>query len=476
MSSEDRPGPSGSMRHALRTPLNQIIGYSELLIDEASDRGLGSQIEDLRKIYKAGKDLEALLDQALQPPAQAAARSTPKPAAAPAPDPITLDETPEIARQASILVVDDNETNRDLLSRRVERLGYRTSVAENGKQALSLLAEEPFDLVLLDILMPEMDGYQTLAALKSDPKLRNVPVIMISAIDQIDSIVRCIEMGADDYLPKPFNPTLLKARISASIEKKRLRDREIRFYEEIRDNYRKLRELEQLRDDLTHMIVHDLRTPLTSVIAGMQTMEVLGDLNEDQKEFLDIAIAGGRTLLGMVNDLLDVSKMESGALALERQEVLAADITAQAFGQVRQLIREKDLTLNHEPSEDLPPLYADPEKLVRALVNLLSNAIKFTPTGGRVAVSASKGDANEIVFAVRDTGEGIPKEAFDRIFEKFGQVENRKSGRRMSTGLGLTFCKMAVEAHGGRIWLESEIDKGTTFFFTLPIDPPAAPA
>lgn len=464
---------SGSKRHALRTPLNQIIGYCDLLIDEATERGLYDQIVDLRKIQKAGKDLLALLEESFQESAEAAPRAEPKPP--PAPDePIIADEPePTEERQASILVVDDNETNRDLLSRRVGRQGYYTEVAENGRVALAKLSERQFDLVLLDILMPEMDGYQALAQMKSDPKLRHIPVVMISAVDQIESVVRCIELGAEDYLPKPFNPVLLKARISSSIEKKRLRDREVRHFEELRESYRRLAELERLRDELTHMIVHDLRTPLTSIIAGLQTMDVLGELNEDQTEFLRIALSGGRTLLAMINDMLDVSKMESGTLSLEKQDLRADEVVAEALDSVRELARENNLTLAADVAKDLRAFSADPEKLQRTLVNLLSNAIKFSPAGGTVTVSAGPGDDGAIAFAVSDTGEGIPKEAFERIFEKFGQVENRKSGRRMSTGLGLTFCKMAVEAHGGRIWLTSELGKGTTFRFTLPGRAPA---
>lgn len=459
---------SASRRHALRTPLNQIIGYSELLIDDAGERGMAEQVADLRRIHAAAKDLLALLEDGFHEaqPANSGEHAAP----APATEPPEIDGPEFSDRQAAVLVVDDNETNRDLLSRRVEKQGYRTSVAENGRAALELLAGEAFDIVLLDILMPEMDGYQTLAQLKSDPKLRHIPVIMISAVDQIESVVRCIELGADDYLPKPFNPVLLKARLSASIEKKRLRDREVRFYEEIRENYRKLAELERLRDELTHMIVHDLRTPLTSVIAGLQTMGLMGDLNDDQKEFLAISLDGGRTLLAMINDMLDVSKMESGTLVLEKQEIRASDIVAQSLAYVRQLASENGLSLALEAPAELPAITADEEKVQRTLVNLLSNAVKFTPAGGTVTVSAQICDdaGCEMLFAVRDTGEGIPKEAFDRIFEKFGQVESRKSGRRMSTGLGLTFCKMAVEAHGGRIWVESELGKGTTFYFTLP--------
>ena len=128
--------------------------------------------------------------------------------------------------EGSVLVVDDNEVNRDLLARRLQRQGHVVTVAEDGLQALEMLRRDPFDLVLLDIMMPQMNGYQVLENLKADEKLRHIPVIMISAVDDIDSVVRCIELGAEDYLSKPFNPVLLRARISACLEKKRLRDKE----------------------------------------------------------------------------------------------------------------------------------------------------------------------------------------------------------------------------------------------------------
>jgi signal transduction histidine kinase len=172
----------------------------------------------------------------------------------------------------------------------------------------------------------------------------------------------------------------------------------------------------------------------------------------------------------MVNDLLDISKMESGALQLECAELEVASVIEQAVKQVASLAAEKQICLVREVAPDLPPLYADEEKLVRTLVNLLGNALKFTPGGGTVTLSASRSkDENSIQCSIRDTGEGIPEDAFDRIFEKFGQVQDRKAGRRTSTGLGLTFCKMAVEAHGGRIWVESELGNGSTFSFVIPL-------
>jgi class 3 adenylate cyclase/CheY-like chemotaxis protein len=156
-----------------------------------------------------------------------------------------------------ILVVDDNEINRDMLQRRLERQGFSAVCAENGRRALALLHAEPFDLVLLDILMPEMNGYQVLESIKGDPSLRHLPVIMISALDELESVVRCIEIGAEDYLPKPFNPVLLRARIGASLEKKRLRDREVMYLRQIEDEKKRADEL--LHVILPHEIVQELK-------------------------------------------------------------------------------------------------------------------------------------------------------------------------------------------------------------------------
>lgn len=237
---------------------------------------------------------------------------------------------------------------------------------------------------------------------------------------------------------------------------------------QLRRSLKQLQELERMRDSLTHMIVHDLRTPLTSLLAGVQTVELLGALNEDQREVLALATEGGQTLLSMINDLLDIGKTEDGSLTLDRAAVCPRDLTDRAVVQVASLARDKEMALERRAAPELLPLAADEEKLLRTLVNLLGNALKFTPPGGRVTVSADAERDGAVRFQVTDTGEGIPREAFSRIFEKFGQVESRTAGRKMSTGLGLTFCKMVVEAHGGRIWVESEPGQGSTFSFIIP--------
>lgn len=460
--------PSGLL-HDLRTPLNQIIGYTELMVEQAADAGQELLVPDLQKVKDAGRQMLALIGDNFAPVENGTLEAE---------RPTEIESLPARAvkhehaggmAQGSILVVDDNEANRDVLSRQLEKQGYRTVTAEGGQQALDQLRRDPMDLVLLDIMMPEIDGYQVLQLMKADSGLRHIPVIMISALSELESVARCIELGAEDYLPKPFNRILLKARISSCLEKKRAHDREMSLFSQLEQNYKRLQELERLRDDLTRMIIHDLRTPLTSVITGMQTLEVVGDLNEGQREVMGYAVTGGQNLLGMINDLLDVEKLESGAMQLDCAPISVAELIGSAMAQVTSLAENKSLHLSKIVQADLPEPIADAGKLSRTLVNLLGNAIKFTPEGGTVLIKAGLDDlGTSINFSVQDSGEGIPPEAFDRIFEKFGQVESRQAGRGSSTGLGLTFCKLAVEAHGGSIKVESKPGKGSTFTFTIP--------
>ena len=365
-----------------------------------------------------------------------------------------------------VLIVDDMATLRLTLERHVQQMGHRATLAGNGKEALLLLHSRRFDLVLLDLVMPEMDGYTMLEQMKQDPLLREIPVVMISGVDDMQSVVRCIEAGADDFLPKPFQAALLRARIRTSLEKKQL-------WDALDSRYRELQASEKMRDSLTHMVVHDLRTPLTSLLLGLQTVGLTGELNAVQQECLHRGINGGEALLGMVNDLLDISKMEAGQLTLAYAEVDVEALVAGCVQQVAALIQDKALTVIQVAPSSRLPLRADAEMLRRVLINLLGNAIKFTAPGGRIALRVRPDEAADaLVFQVEDTGEGISPDAFGRIFEKFGQVETRQAGSKRSTGLGLTFCKMVVEAHAGRIWVESRPGEGSTFLFTIPCVPP----
>lgn len=460
--------------HDLRSPLNQIIGYSEILLEDAAGQQPAEFGNDVQNIHTAGQRILALLEENFTAlpdssgtPAVPVASGRRITDASPAPQPEAASVQSRPAHAPGLLlVVDDDAVNRDVLSRRLNRQGHDVRTASNGSDALALMRDTAFDAVLLDIMMPDMDGYEVLRRMKADARLQHIPVIMISALSELQSVVRCIEAGAEDYLTKPFDPTLLKARIGASLEKKRGRDRETALFEQLQENYKRLEEAEKLRDDLRNMIVHDLRTPLTAVIGGVEMLRQAGALTEMQHEMIGIAINGGRTLLAMINDLLDVEKMEAGLTRLNYTEVTADSLIAGAIAQVAVLAEIGQTALVPQIAPGLPAFPADENTLSRTLVNLIANAIKYTPAG-TVTITAQTAGEN-IRFAIRDSGQGIPPEAFVRIFEKFGQVESHD---RVGTGLGLTFCKLAVEAHGGQIEVESTIDEGSTFSFTIPIRP-----
>ena len=458
---------SAGLLHDLRSPLNQIIGYSELLVEEAAGERRDGLVTDLQKIRAAGHRMLAIIEKNFTSGTMSAS------AVAVDDDETLLAGATPVSQQCAVapgllLVVDDDATNREVLSRRLERQGHAVETASNGRDALRILSQAAFDLVLLDIMMPDMDGYDVLSHIKADERWHNIPVIMISALNEVQSVARCIEAGADDYLAKPFNPTLLKARIGACLEKKRCRDRETALFEELDRNYKHLEKVEKLRDDMRNMIVHDLRTPLTAVIVGVEMLEKHGALNETQREMMAVALGGGRTLVGMINDLLDVEKMESGSTQLQYEELSAAALVACALEQVGSLAEDGDTALITEIAPGLPLFPGDQNKLSRTLVNLIANAIKFTQAG-TVTITASRDEQETICFAVRDTGQGIPSEAFERIFEKFGQLDSRNT---VGTGLGLPFCKLAVEAHGGRIKVESAEGVGSTLSFTIPLTRP----
>lgn len=272
---------SHQLCHELRTPVNHIIGYSELLEEQASETGCTRFIPDLKKINQAAKTWLDLMEEHLLPAALGSGQSdhlavdpgvgfvTPVPKSAAVP----------VHRTGSILVVDDDLANRDLIERRLHREGYTVTSADNGLQALKLLRSASFDLVLLDLIMPGLDGYQVLAKLKADPTLKHLPVIMISALDQENGIAGCIEMGAEDYIAKPFNPVFLRARIGASLEKKHLRDQEQRTFKALQESQAILAaNLAEAAQYVESLLPKKLTTPISTDYIFKPSSQLGGDI------------------------------------------------------------------------------------------------------------------------------------------------------------------------------------------------------
>ncbi|MDA0746606.1 MAG: response regulator [bacterium] len=356
---------------------------------------------------------------------------------------------------STVLVVDDNPQNVELLEAYLIPEKYNVITAFDGVEALEKVAESAPDIILLDVMMPRMNGYEVCQALKSDEKTRFIPIVMITALKELEDKIQSIEAGADDFLTKPFNKLELLTRIRSLIRVKRLHDT-------LEQSYIDLKELELTKDNLTQMIIHDLKNPLTGIKANL---EIVGmeELKETQ-ECLEAAQRSCDLLFNMIQDLLDISKMEEGQLNLNLETFPLSELIQALAREFEHPAKAEEKEIVPEVQSDLPPISGDRNLLYRTLSNLLINAIKHTTRKGTITVRAFQENDSARV-EVADTGHGIPKDYREKIFEKFGQVESRQ---RSGTGLGLTFCKMAVESHGGKIWVESVEGEGSTFIFVIP--------
>ncbi len=268
------PDAVAQLRHDLRTPVNHIIGYSEMLLEDAEETANESSAADLKKIRSAAQELLGLINTRL---VAGGLEETPKSADASS---LKFDDFKRAERtfHGRVLAVDDNRENLDVLARRLTRHGLEVETAESGLAALDAIRSASFDLVLLDVMMPEVDGYTVLRELKSDAQTRDIPVIMISALDELESVVRCIEAGAEDYLPKPFNPTLLEARIGACLEKKALRDAEQGHLRKIEETQRRLdKELAEAAAYVRSILPEPLKSPLPVHWKYRPSSELAGD-------------------------------------------------------------------------------------------------------------------------------------------------------------------------------------------------------
>ncbi len=360
----------------------------------------------------------------------------------------------------NILIVDDNPNNLEVLAGMLKKRGYETRPIPSGKLALRAASSEVPDLILLDINMPEMDGYEVCRRLKQDEALRGVPVIFISALSGTLDKVKAFGSGGVDYITKPFHFDEVEARVRTHLSLHQLR-------QDLEQRYQELRELEALRDGLTHMIVHDLSSPLAAIMGHLELLEMNADqLSDDRKTDLEVALRCTHLLNRMIRSLLDVNRMESGEMPLRLKDCDLAANLEEALSSLG------GSTQNHRISIDLPSetvvVNCDPELTRRVIANLVGNAIKFTPVKGEVRVAIVP-SGERVRVSVEDSGPGIPEEYHEKIFEKFGQVEARRQRRFFSTGLGLAFCKLAVEAHGGVIGVDSVVGEGSTLWFELPM-------
>lgn len=541
-----------------------------------------------------------------------------------------------------IVVVDDSRTQRSAISLALERKGYQVIQGANGLEAITLVHRENPDLLVSDIVMPELTGYQVCRLLKNDLATEDLPIILLTTLDHQEHRFWGKEAGADSYVLKAKDSTPLENEVARLLkEKRRLPEEERRrkgppalarqgtqarltdlldhllfeatvanrireigrfsgnltrslqgffeFFQELIDyqiallclrvsNHPHLivhlrgsvpttlleaaketiweeglltpndketvqekvlnpeclsqekpvhesplavlsipfspaleggglavfsvnpalyteetsktlkiaagelepilrfniqaEVMEKLKADFTAMIIHDLRSPLTAVISASAMLEdgLAGPVNEEQQKWLGKIGAAGRSLVDLISNFLDLSKIEAGRIELTKEGVNLDQLIRNNLDNYLALAQDNKISLKCRVDPAFPPITADPRRLDQVFGNLINNAIKFTPKGGEIEVGASQENATEAKVWIKDSGMGIPPQEIEKLFDKYRQTASGKTSKHKGTGLGLVICKMIVESHGGRIWVESEEGKGTTFFFSLPIN------
>lgn len=361
---------------------------------------------------------------------------------------------------ARILVVDDEPRNVLLLQDLLESRGYTVWTAADGQQGLALAQDRSPDVVLLDVMMPRLNGFDVCRRLKADQRTAMIPVLLVTSLNAREDRLAGIGAGANDFITKPIDTGDLLLRVRNAVTTKRLHD-------EVTSQFLKLQELEAARDTLTHMIVHDLRSPLTGLQAYLDLLRVAvaaGSTGE-VLEFARDAHALAEHLKEMVSQVLDVSRLESGDMPLSRRDTDLVELLPGAVASLGP--PPSGIAIVYEAAEQPFVVACDRDVVTRVVANLVGNAFKFAPRRGevRIGLEASNG---VVRVTVTDNGPGVEPEHRKVIFEKFGQAPLGQAGKARSSGLGLTFCKLAVEAHGGKIGVDSRNGGGARFWIELP--------
>jgi two-component system, sensor histidine kinase and response regulator len=502
---------AAELRHTLRTPINHIIGYAELLLEEPG-RPDGSE-PLLSKVVVAAQQVLAMVQHHLQtgdgdevpPDLEALVQSIAEPLSE------VIEATVELMRIESgprirdverirfaaeqihsfatgttsresgniigsttsicqevntrmlgkFLVVDDSELDRDMLCRILERQGHTCVTVANGPEALKRVNAEAFDLLLLDLMMPGMSGIEVLQKIRSNSNLQDTAVVMLSAFDEVANIGRCFEMGAEDYLLKPFDRVVLNARLQAVLERRRLRNLERQRTVQLELAEAELTRSNEELQRFASVVSHDLQEPLRMVTSYLQLLErSLGEsLTEDQKEYLRYAVDGGRRMSALIKDLLAYSRVTAGEPKKELVDI--GNVLEDVKSNLRAAIEDSQAIILESP---LPKVMAERSHIRQVFQNLVENAIKYRRDEPLVIKVAAQRCDGRWLFSVTDNGIGIEHQYQQRVFEMFSRLQDNNTP---GTGIGLAICQRAIELLGGRIWVESEPGRGSTFFFTV---------
>lgn len=364
-----------------------------------------------------------------------------------------------------ILVVDDRPENIFALESMLSSDTCEVLTALNGNEALKIAYNEQLSLILLDIQMPGMDGFEIAQILKENNKTKDIPIIFVTAINKdISFVVKALKGGAIDYLYKPLDIEFTRAKIEAFL----------RFYEAKAELDKKNAELQKSNAEKNYYLgvaAHDLRSPLGHIKMFSEYLidELKDKVDNDQKEYLDIIHKSSTFLLRLVDNLLDISKIEAGELKLNHQLTELNEFVEEQVALANSHAQRKNIRIKLVPAKDAVNIEFDPIHVSQVMSNLLTNAVKFSAEGTVTTVSVEP-NHEKVVINVSDQGQGIPTDELPTIFNAFQKTSVKSTAGEKSTGLGLAIVKKIVEAHGGKIWANSEVGKGSTFSFSLPLE------
>ncbi len=397
-------------------------------------------------------------------------------------------------KQSTILLVDDNPMNLGVLADYLESQNFVILVARDGESALEKAAYALPDIILLDVMMPGLDGFETCRLLKENELTQKIPVIFMTALAETTDKVRGFNAGAVDYVTKPLQQDEVLARVNTHLRLRELTDHLETLVQqrtaELDAAYHRLERLDRAKSDFITVISHELRTPLTIIDGYTQLLRAYPEISghAELQERVTGILRGTQRMLEIINLIMEATRIDQGSTPIHTAKVTPFELYLQARMTYNSALRERNISITPENVQELPEIEADPNQITRVLTHLLGNAIKYTPDGGQVFVRgclvSDLDEPAQIEISIQDSGIGINPDEQDLVFEKFyhtGQASAHSSGKTSfkagGPGLGLTIARGIVLAHHGKIWVESpgyneETLPGSTFHVRLPLKQP----